>query len=122
MDTHTSRNQVPSPKTQDSRNGSGHLATSLPVNESNAAHARAVLLIVAATLCNALAGQVLHAMSATDPWWLAHAASLTIRAFGVDIADRLKVSKDYSLVLHIGVVALGWVLDRVFLTLGVFVR
>ena len=80
------------------------------------------MLIVAATLCNALAGQVLHAMSATDPWWLAHAASLTICAFGVDIADRLKVSKDYSLVLHIGVVALGWVLDRVFLTLGVFVR
>jgi hypothetical protein len=122
MDTHTSRNQIPSPKTQDSRNGPGHLATSLPVNESNTAHARAVLLIVAAALCNALAGQVLHAMSATDSWWLAHASSLTIRAFGVDIADRLKVSQDYSLILHIGVVVLGWALDQIFQALGVFIR
>ena len=91
-------------------------------NGTNIARARAVSLLIAAALCNALAGQVYDEMSAADPWWLAHAASLTIRFFGVDIANRLDVPKDYGLVLHLGVVALGWALDRVSVALGVFIR
>ena len=122
MATYTSRNQAPSPGTQEDKNRSGQPTNPLLANRFNVAHARVISLILAASLCNALAGQVLHAMSAADPWWLGDAASLTIRAFGVDIANRSKVSEDYRLILHLSVVALGWALDKFFLALGVFIR
>lgn len=122
MATHTSGKQTSSPSARESRNGSEQPTASPLINEASMARARAASLIVAAALCNALAGQVLYAMSAADPWWLAHAASLTIRFFGVDIANRLEISNDYGFALHVGVVALGWALDRAFLALGVFIR
>jgi hypothetical protein len=96
--------------------------TSPIANEANIERARAASLVIAAALCNALAGQVYYEMSATDPWWLSHAASLTIRAYGVDMANRLDVPKDYRLLLHLSVVALGWAIDRISVALGVFTR
>jgi drug/metabolite transporter superfamily protein YnfA len=80
--------------------------------------ARAISLFLAAALCNILAGLVWNALSMTDPWWLAHAASLTIRAYGVDLAERTGVLREYRLVLHCGVMAVGWALDRGFEGLG----
>lgn len=122
MATPRSRKQISSPADQDNESEFGRPTTSLLLNKVNITLARAVSLIVAAALYNALVGQVLYAMSATDPWWLAHASSLTIRFFGVDIANRLEISKDYGFALHVGVVALGWALDRAFLALGVFIH
>lgn len=94
----------------------------LLINEANVARARAASLVVAAALCNALAAQVHYEMSATDPWWLSHVAGPTIRAFGVEIADRIDISKGYRLVLHLSVVALGWALNKVFLAFEIFIR
>ena len=83
------------------------LTRSILVNRANTVRARALSPGFTAALCTARAGQVLYAMSATDTCWLAHAASLTIRFSGVDIADRLKISQDYGLISHLDVVALG---------------
>ena len=122
MATYTSRKQAPLPADQDNESKPGLPTASTLFTEANIARARAVSLIVAAALCNALAEQVSYAMSAPNPRWLAHAASLTIRFFGVDIANRLEISKDYGFALHLGVVALGWALDRIFVAYGVFIR
>jgi drug/metabolite transporter superfamily protein YnfA len=89
------------------------------MSPTNQARARAISLFLAAALCNILAGRVWLALSMTDPWWLGHAASLTIRAYGVDLAERTgRVPKNYRLVLHCGVMAVGWALDRGFEDLG----
>lgn len=122
MATQTSRKQTPSPAAHNIEDRPGQFTAFYLMNGADIARARAASLLIAAALCNALAGQVYHAMSATDPRWLAHAASLTIRAFGVDIANRLEISKVYGLLLHLSVMALGWALDRTFLAVGVFIR
>jgi hypothetical protein len=96
--------------------------TSPIANDANIELARAASLVIAAALGNALTGQVYYEMSATDPWWLSHAASLIIHAYGVDMTDRLDVPKNYRLLLHLSVVALGWAIDRIFVALGVFTR
>jgi hypothetical protein len=57
-------------------------------------------------------------MSASEPWWLGHAASMTIRAFGVDLVNRSEAfRRDYRGILHLGVMVLGWALDRTFVYL-----
>jgi hypothetical protein len=122
MAIHTSKSQTPSSADQGNEYISKQYMTSSIANEVNVERARAAWLVIAAALCNALAGQVYYEMSATDPWWLSHAASLTIRAYAVDMANRLNVPKDYGLLLHLSVVALGWAVDRIFVALGVFTR
>jgi hypothetical protein len=74
------------------------------------------IILLAASLCNVLAVRVWNALSAScdEPRWLAHAASLTIRAYGVDLAERTGVPKNHRLILHLGVMAIGWALDRIF--------
>lgn len=122
MASHASKNQTPSPADQKAEHISKQHMTFAIANGAKIKCARAASLVIAAALCNALAGQVYYEMSAADPWWLSHAASLTIRAYGVDMADRLDVPKDHRLLLHLSVVALGWALNRIFLALGVFTR
>lgn len=73
-----------------------------------------IFRLVAAALCNALAGRTLYAMSDWEPWWLGHAASLTIRAFGMDLVNRSELSGERGGLLHLTVMALGWPLDKVF--------
>jgi hypothetical protein len=78
----------------------------------------ALALLIAAALCNALAGRTWAAMSTSEPWWLGHAASMTIRAFGVDLVNRSEAfRRDYRGILHLGVMVLGWALDRTFVYL-----
>jgi hypothetical protein len=76
--------------------------------------AKAIPLLAAAVLCQALAGRTMLAMSASEPWWLAHAASLTIRAYGTDIVNRVEIAGDFRAVLHLAVIGVAWALDRVF--------
>lgn len=82
---------------------------------------RALALLLAAALCNTLARRTWEAMSTShsEPWWLGHAASLTIRAFGVDLVNRSEAFRDgdYRGLLHLGVMVLGWALDRAFVYL-----
>lgn len=75
------------------------------------------MLLIAAALCNALAGRTWEAMSHSEPWWLGHAASMTIRAFGVDLVNRSEAFGDYRGMLHLGVMVLGWALDWTFVYL-----
>lgn len=78
--------------------------------------ARTAFLILAACLCNALSGLTLQAMPDSRPWWLRHAASLTIRAYSVDLVNRSDVLPDrHRLVAHLVVLGIGWVLGDLFL-------
>jgi pyocin large subunit-like protein len=77
----------------------------------------ALALLLAAALCNALAGRTWEAMSHSEPWWLGHAASMTIRAFSVDLINRSEAFRDFRGMLHLGVMVLGWALDRAFVYL-----
>lgn len=80
----------------------------------NTEFAKDIFRLVAAALCNALAGRTLYAMSDCEPWWLGHAASLTIRAFGMDLVNRSELSGEHGGLLHLTVMALGWPLEKVF--------
>lgn len=53
-------------------------------------------------------------MSASETWWLGHASSLTIRAFGMDLVNRSKTLQEHCGILHIGAMALGWAMDEIF--------
>jgi len=95
----------------------GHVSkqpTTSPANPSSRPFTRAALLLAAAAVCHALAGQTLSAMKLSEPWWLGHAASLIIRAYGADIVNRLEAAEAYRFMSHVAAVGLGWALDRVF--------
>lgn len=77
--------------------------------------ARAAFLLTAAALCHALAHRTFLAMTAPDPWWLDHAASLIIHAHAAEIINRLEVSRgEYRFMLHLAANGLGWTLDRIY--------
>ena len=78
-----------------------------PASTSRMAAVRVAALLAAAVLCSALADQTSLAMSGSEPWWLGHAASLTIRAFGADLVKRTEAMGEYRVILHLGVIALG---------------
>jgi len=75
---------------------------------------KAIPLLAAAALCHAIAGQTLLAMSASEPWWLAHAASLIIRAYGADIVNRVDIAGDFRIIQHLTVIVVALALDQVF--------
>jgi hypothetical protein len=79
----------------------------LPSRSNLSSTSKSNITLLAASLCNVLAVRVWKALSAScdEPQWLAHAASLTIRAYGVDLAERTGVPKNHRLILHLGVMA-----------------
>lgn len=110
----TSRTQSPPRTPHKHETRSEHPATSSLKDYANIELLRAIRLVITAALCNALAGQTLYEMSNSKPWWLGHAASLTLLSYGIDLVNRSDVLKGRGAVAHLAVVALGWALNGLF--------
>lgn len=108
-----STKQTPLQAAQHSKNAVGQFEKTGSSELSKTILAKDISRLVAAALCNALAGRTLYAMSDCEPWWLAHAASLTIRAFGMDLTNRSELLGKHRGLLHLAVMALGWTMDKV---------
>jgi len=112
----TASQQAPSPAPQHQDNVPENSTPSVSTNTLfSTTNAKTVFFLIASAICQVLAARTWLALSSSKPWWLADAASLTIRAQGAELVNKTDVKGGGLALLHVISLGLGRGLDNIFL-------